>query len=106
MTKPDYRSMLAQSAFNEQALRATIARFDGKSCPLELVIAHNQTVEAILTLQMYLNEQENRDEDSDSSLTSSLGDVIDGEASEKDWEKLIRDNPFLRDMTDPPEGVV
>ena len=104
MTKPDYRSMLARSAFNEQALRATIARFDGKSCPLELVNAHNETVEAILTLQMYLNEQENRDDSSDSSPTSSLGDTLDGEGSEKAWERLVKDNPWLAD--DPPEGVV
>ena len=105
MTKPDFKAMLKRAELNEKGLSADIARYDGKACPLALVIAHNQVIEAILTLQMYLNEQEN-DDDSDSSPTSSLGDVIDGEGEEKRWERLVQDNEFLRNFTDPPDGVV
>jgi len=80
MNKPDFAAMLEQAQVNEKlvrsALKITIAQ-TGAS-PLEVINTHNQTIETVMALNFYLEEDEDEDEEPESDLRL----MLEGEASE------------------------
>lgn len=98
--KPDYLSMFRRSAVNEAQLRGAIDSTDGGSCPLALITAYNQTVERVLDLQIYLNDN-GGDEEEDEAGSSSFTALLDGEASEEDYQRAMSENELKPDVVVP-----